>query len=56
MRAVLQKIGLLKKSTGIYSITALSGLIDAACFIALGGFFAEMMTGNFSFGLYWPHA
>jgi uncharacterized membrane protein YoaK (UPF0700 family) len=46
MRLALQKIGLLNKSTGIYLITALSGMIDAACFIALGGVFAEMMTGN----------
>ncbi len=36
-------------------ISAMCGLIDAVCFLALGGVFAEMMTGNlllmaFSFG------
>jgi len=32
--------------TGLYMISALCGLIDAVCFLALGGVFAEMMTGN----------
>ncbi len=27
-------------------VTSLCGLIDAVCFLALGGVFAEMMTGN----------
>jgi uncharacterized membrane protein YoaK (UPF0700 family) len=31
---------------GLYIITATCGLIDAVCFLALGGVFAEMMTGN----------
>lgn len=39
-------LGLLNRATGIYLITALSGLVDAACFIGLGHVFAEMMTGN----------
>ena len=46
-------------TTGLYMITAISGLIDAVCFLALGGVFAEMMTGNlmllaFSVGLGQP--
>ena len=32
--------------TGLYMITAICGLVDAVCFLALGGVFAEMMTGN----------
>lgn len=31
---------------GLYMVTSLCGLIDAVCFLALGGVFAEMMTGN----------
>src|SRR5260370_34973605 len=31
---------------GLYMISATCGLIDAVCFLALGGVFAEMMTGN----------
>jgi uncharacterized membrane protein YoaK (UPF0700 family) len=31
---------------GLYMITATCGLVDAVCFLALGGVFAEMMTGN----------
>jgi uncharacterized membrane protein YoaK (UPF0700 family) len=33
-------------TTGLYIITATCGLVDAVCFLALGGVFAEMMTGN----------
>ena len=40
------RVGLLDKATGVYLITSLSGLVDAACFIGLGHVFAEMMTGN----------
>jgi hypothetical protein len=29
-----------------YMISATCGLVDALCFLALGGVFAEMMTGN----------
>ncbi|HEY1796837.1 MAG TPA: YoaK family protein [Stellaceae bacterium] len=32
--------------TGLYLIAAVSGLVDAACFLGLGHVFAEMMTGN----------
>lgn len=38
---------------GLYLITSICGLIDAACFLALGGVLAELMTGNllfFAFG------
>ena len=34
---------------GIYLLTAACGLIDAATFLALGGVFAEIMTGNIMF-------
>jgi uncharacterized membrane protein YoaK (UPF0700 family) len=40
------RLGLLNRATGVYLITSLSGLVDAACFIGLGHVFAEMMTGN----------
>ncbi len=33
-------------TTGLYIITATCGLVDAVCYLALGGVFAEMMTGN----------
>jgi uncharacterized membrane protein YoaK (UPF0700 family) len=33
-------------TTGLYIVTATCGLVDAVCFLALGGVFAEMMTGN----------
>jgi uncharacterized membrane protein YoaK (UPF0700 family) len=32
-------------TTGLYMMRA-CGLVDALCFLALGGVFAEMMTGN----------
>lgn len=32
--------------TAILMITAVCGLVDAVCFLALGGVFAELMTGN----------
>jgi uncharacterized membrane protein YoaK (UPF0700 family) len=31
---------------GLYMISGVCGLVDAACFLALGAVFAEMMTGN----------
>lgn len=31
---------------GVFGLTFICGLIDAACFLALGGVFAELMTGN----------
>lgn len=35
-----------KHLTAILIITAVCGLVDAVCFLALGGVFAELMTGN----------
>lgn len=32
--------------SGLLLIAAVCGLVDAACFLALGGVFAEIMTGN----------
>lgn len=34
---------------GVYLLTAVCGLIDAASFLALGGVFSEVMTGNIMF-------
>lgn len=31
---------------GVFALTGICGLIDAATFLALGGVFAELMTGN----------
>lgn len=31
---------------GVLALTCICGIIDAACFLALGGLFAELMTGN----------
>jgi uncharacterized membrane protein YoaK (UPF0700 family) len=33
----------------LYLITSVCGLVDAACFLAMGGVFAEIMTGNLLF-------
>ena len=35
-----------KHLTAVLTITAVCGLVDAVCFLALGGVFAELMTGN----------
>ena len=35
--------------TGLYLITGVCGFVDAACFLSLGGVFAEIMTGNLLF-------
>lgn len=35
-----------KHLVAVLMITAVCGLIDAVCFLALGGVFAELMTGN----------
>lgn len=35
-----------QRLTAILMITAVCGLVDAVCFLALGGVFAELMTGN----------
>jgi len=34
---------------GLFLITAICGIVDAACFLELGGVFAEIMTGNLMF-------
>ncbi len=31
---------------GVFALSAICGLVDTACFLALGGVFAELMTGN----------
>ena len=31
---------------GVFVLTSICGMIDVVCFLALGGVFAEMMTGN----------
>ena len=31
---------------GVLTLTFICGLVDAVCFLALGGLFAELMTGN----------
>src|SRR5260370_15673500 len=35
--------------TALYLITSVCGLVDAACFLSMGGVFAEIMTGNLLF-------
>lgn len=37
---------------GLFTLTAICGVIDAACFLALGGVFAEIMTGNLMFAAF----
>jgi uncharacterized membrane protein YoaK (UPF0700 family) len=32
--------------SGFYALAVVCGVVDAACFLALGGVFAEVMTGN----------
>jgi uncharacterized membrane protein YoaK (UPF0700 family) len=34
---------------GLFMVTGICGIIDAACFLKLGGVFAEIMTGNLMF-------
>jgi len=31
---------------GVFALSSICGFVDAACFLALGGVFAELMTGN----------
>src|SRR5258705_161299 len=33
-------------SSALYLITAVCGFVDAACFLSMGGVFAEIMTGT----------
>ena len=35
--------------TALYLITSVCGLVDAACFLSMGGVFAEIITGNLLF-------
>ena len=35
--------------TALYLITGVCGLVDAACYLSMGGVFAEIMTGNLLF-------
>jgi uncharacterized membrane protein YoaK (UPF0700 family) len=35
--------------TALYLITSICGLVDAVCFLSMGGVFAEVMTGNLLF-------
>ena len=37
---------------GIFALTGICGIIDAACFLKLGGVFAEIMTGNLMFAAF----
>lgn len=37
---------------GIFTLTGICGMIDAACFLKLGGVFAEIMTGNLMFAAF----
>lgn len=37
---------------GLYLLTAICGIVDAVCFLALGGVFAEIMTGNLMFAAF----
>lgn len=46
MSVALESTTTRKHLTAILLITAVCGLIDAVCFLALGGVFAELMTGN----------
>lgn len=38
-----------RTTPGYFLLTAICGIIDAVCFLALGGVFAEIMTGNLMF-------
>lgn len=42
----------LTTTPGVYMLTAICGIIDAVCFLALGGVFAEIMTGNLMFAAF----
>jgi len=37
---------------GVFALTGICGVIDAACFLKLGGVFAEIMTGNLMFAAF----
>ena len=40
---------IISQITGLSLITGVCGLVDDACFLSLGGVFAEIMTGNLLF-------
>lgn len=42
----------LSTAPGMFLLTAICGVIDAVCFLALGGVFAEIMTGNSMFAAF----
>lgn len=42
----------MSNTPGLFILTAVCGLIDAACFLELGGVFAEIMTGNLMFAAF----
>lgn len=42
----------LRTTPGFYLLTAICGIVDAVCFLALGGVFAEIMTGNLMFAAF----
>ena len=41
-----------RTTPGFYLLTAICGIVDAVCFLALGGVFAEIMTGNLMFAAF----
>ena len=57
-------MSVLQYKHGVFALSAICGLVDATCFLALGGVFAELMTGNLllialalaSGNLFGPHA
>ena len=57
MRARARSLQLPPLIVGIYLITCICGMLDAACYLGMGQVFAEVMTGNlvflaFSIGAY----
>ena len=46
MSMPLRFLPYLQYKYGVYLLTSICGIIDVVCFLALGGVFAEMMTGN----------
>jgi uncharacterized membrane protein YoaK (UPF0700 family) len=41
-----------RTTPGFFLLTGICGVIDAVCFLALGGVFAEIMTGNLMFAAF----
>lgn len=42
----------MRTTPGFFLLTAICGIVDAVCFLALGGVFAEIMTGNLMFAAF----